>query len=94
MNDTRADSGSPEAIVRASGKIRRAVPEELADAHPPHCPDRTHVVRHARGGGGLRGSGKRLVLRGWVTPVPRDPSVFQSGLHKSLCPFSFDGSLL
>ena len=53
MDDTRADSGSPEFIVRILGKVRRAVPEELADAHRPRRPDRTHVVRHSRGAGEL-----------------------------------------
>ena len=41
------DRGSPEAIVQALGKVRRAVPEELTNAHLPRHPDRTHVVRRA-----------------------------------------------
>ena len=34
-NDFRTDHQGSEAIVRVLGKVRRAVPEGLADAHPP-----------------------------------------------------------
>ena len=57
---TREQIASPEAIVRVLEKVHRAVSEELANAHPPPRPDRTHVVRHARRSGGLGGCSRRL----------------------------------